>query len=576
MDTELLNSITTVKRSFLPSKLELHHWDEIETYFTELLNRNIDELTSLYQWLSDRSELEAFLQEDLAWKYIRMSGDTANEEFTLAYNQFVGEIQPRIAPLSHQLDVKLLASPALSQLSEHAYSILLRQVKQRVALYREENIPLIAELQQKEQEYSAITGAMAIEVEGKELTLYQAANYLESNDRKLREEVYRKIAARRLQDADKIDALFDDLAGRRQKIALNAGFSNFRDYMFAYLGRFDYSPDDCFRFHESVARHLVPLVARVEEHHRLQLGLNDYRPWDHAAVPAGIKPLRPSANGKELMEKTIACFDAIDPFLGDCMREMDKAGRIDLESRKGKAPGGYNYPLYESGLPFIFMNATNSLRDLVTMVHEGGHAVQSILNRNLRLVDFKNIPSEIAELASMSMELISMEHWDLFFNDKEELKRARCKHLEEILEGLPWIAAVDDFQHRLYTTPDVNKEKRTAIWNEVYQRFSSNLTNWVGLEHFRSTMWQKQLHLFEVPFYYIEYGFAQLGAIAIWKNYLENPARTLQQYKNALQLGYTCTISEVYEAVGIRFDFSDDYIRDLAGFVSRKLKELQS
>jgi oligoendopeptidase F len=576
MDAQLLNSITTVKRTFLPPQLEVHHWDEVQSYFTNLLNRSIDDSASLQQWLSDRSELEAFLQEDLGWRYIRMSGDTANEEYTRSYNVFVGEIQPRIAPLSHRLDIKLIASRALNQLQTKGFMILLRQVKERVALFREENIPLIAELQQKEQEYSAITGAMVIEVEGKEITLYQAANYLESSDRKLREEVYRKIAARRLQDADKIDALFDDLAQRRQKIAFNAGFSNFRDYMFAYLGRFDYSPDDCFRFHESVSRHLVPLVARVEEQHRLQLGLDDYRPWDHAAEPAGVQPLRPSANGRELMDKTIACFDAIDPFLGDCMREMDKAGRIDLESRKGKAPGGYNYPLYESGLPFIFMNATNSLRDLVTMVHEGGHAVQSILNKNLGLVDFKNIPSEIAELASMSMELISMEHWDLFFEDKEELKRARRKHLEEILEGLPWIAAVDDFQHRLYTNHPMDKERRAATWNEVYNRFTSSITNWTGMEHFRSLIWQKQLHIFEVPFYYIEYGFAQLGAIAIWRNYLENPARTLKQYKDALSLGYTCTIAEMYEAAGVRFDFSDDYIRDLAGFVSRKLEELQN
>lgn len=565
-----------MKRNFIPGKLELHRWDEVQVFFSDLFSRNIDELPALNKWLADRSELEAFLQEDLGWRYIRMSGDTANEEYTRAYNYFVGEIQPRLAPLSHQLDLKLLDSPALHFIKERAFFILLRQVKQRVAIYREENIPLIAELQQKEQEYSAITGAMTIEVEGKEVTLYQAANYLESSDRQLREDVYRKIATRRLQDADKIEALFDDLVQRRQQIASNAGFSNFRDYMFAYLGRFDYSPDDCFRFHESVERHLVPLVARIEQHHRHELGLDDYRPWDYVAEPAGNKPLRPTANGTELMDKTIACFDAIDPFLGDCMREMKKAGRIDLESRKGKAPGGYNYPLYESGLPFIFMNATNSLRDLVTMVHEGGHAVQSILNKNLDLVDFKNIPSEIAELASMSMELISMEHWHLFFNSEEELKRARRKHLEDILDGLPWIATVDDFQHRLYTSPNpTDQVSRSAIWNEVYKRFSSDVTSWSGLEHVRSSLWHKQLHIFEVPFYYIEYGFAQLGAIAVWRNYLDNPARTLQQYKNALSLGYTCTIEEVYETAGIKFDFSDDYIRDLAGFVSRKLEELQ-
>lgn len=574
METTKLQHLTEVHRSFLPAEIKVKQWEEVETYFRQLLSRDIYTLPALRQWLRDRSELEAFLQEDLGWRYIRMSGDTANADYLNEYHEFVGDIQPRISPLSHKLDEMLLASPALSELPHEEFEILIRQVKQRVSIFREENVALFAELQQKEQEYAGITGAMTVEVDGREMTLQQAANYLESDDRKLREKVFYKINERRLQDKDKLDELFDDLCCRRKVIASNAGFANFRDFMFAYLGRFDYTPEDCFRFHESVSKCVVPVISRIQERHCSELGLAQCRPWDLAAEPAGVAPLRPSAGTQELMEKTIACFDAIDPFLGDCMREMHRAGRIDLESRKGKAPGGYNYPLYESGLPFIFMNATNCLQDLVTMVHEGGHAVQSILDKNLELVDFKNIPSEIAELASMSMELISMEHWSHFFSDPAELKRARRKHLEDVLKGLPWIAAVDCFQHELYTREGLDRNGRDRLWTEVYSRFSGKVTDWSGLEHFRAAMWQKQLHLFEVPFYYVEYGFAQLGAIAMWKNYRTDPASTIENYKKALALGYTSTISEVYKTAGIRFDFSEEYIRQLAGFVQTEWQKL--
>ncbi|MBL7924511.1 MAG: M3 family oligoendopeptidase [Bacteroidia bacterium] len=562
------------ERNFLPSDIEVSNWQQIESYFKKLLDTPLNDLQALKQWLRDRSELEAFLQEDLGWRYIRMSCDTANEEYAGAFNFFVGEIQPRIAPLSQQLDLKLLNSTALPELSGRPYEIMLRQVRKRVEIFREVNIPLIAELQQKEQEYSAITGAMTVEVDGKEMTLQQAANFLEQDNRERREEVYRKVFARRLQDKDRLDELMDDLVARRDVIARNADFSNYRDYMFASLGRFDYTPDDCLRFHDAIGKFVVSLNNEVEEQHRKELGLDTLKPWDAVASPKGQEPLRPFSSAEDLMAKTIACFRDIDPFLGECMIEMQQAGRLDLESRKGKAPGGYNYPLYETGLPFIFMNSTNTLRDLVTMVHEGGHAVQSIVDKPLDLVDFKNLPSEVAELASMSMELISMEHWQHFFSNPLELKRARRKHLEDVLKGLPWIACVDAFQHWMYTHPGHRAGERSQAWTETYLRFSGHVTDWSGLEEIRSLLWQKQLHIYEVPFYYVEYGFAQLGAIAVWRNYRLRPAETIRQYLDALKLGYTASIGEVYEKAGIRFDFSDDYIRELTAFVREEWKKL--
>ena len=560
-------------RTFLPKDFSYKSWDDLQSYFDNLKNRIINTHDEFEQWLNDRSELEAALQEDVGWKYIRMSCDTTNEQYVNEYTFFVSEIQPKIAPYSNDLDLKLLGYQGLDSYHKTGFDILLRQIKKRVELFREENIPLIAELQNKEQEYAAIAGAMSVEVDGKELTMQQAGNYLELHDRNKREEVYRKMMTRRLQDREKLDDLFDALLALRHKIALNAGFENYRDYMFASLGRFDYTAEDCFKFHEAVEKHLVPLVEQSELTHQQDLNLNELRPWDLAAEPEGKSVLRPYNGHADLITKTIECFNKMNPFLGSCIQELQNRNHLDLESRKGKAPGGYNYPLYESGLPFIFMNSTNTLRDLVTMVHEGGHAVQSIVDQTLGLVDFKNIPSEVAELASMSMELMSMKYWDSYFADNSELKRAQLKHIEDVIKGLPWIATVDAFQHWLYLNPSHTRLERRAAWVATYSRFSGKAVKWDGLEEAKENLWQKQLHIFEVPFYYIEYGFAQLGAIAMWKNFSNDESGTLQKYLEALALGYTKPIGEIYKTAGIEFDFSEVYVKNLADFLENKIKE---
>lgn len=563
---------TTVHRTYIPALLSIKSWEDVKPFFDELLDRPILTADDLRLWLSNRSELEAALQEDLGWRYIRMSCDTANQEYSAAFNVFVAEIQPLLSPESNKLDQKLLSAVPLAELKDPRLEIMLRQIRKRVEMFREENIPLISEVQQLEQQYSVITGDMTVEVEGKELTLQQASNYLEQSDRTKREEVYRKIFARRLLDSDKLDHLFDKLLALRHQIALNAGYTNFRDYMFDQLGRFDYTPHDCIRFHDAVATAVVPLINEIEVRQKQNLGLETLRPWDTLAEPAGLQPLRPFADADDLMQKTISCFDRLDPFLGDCMRAMSDAKRLDLDSRKGKAPGGYNYPLYESGLPFIFMNSTRTLRDLVTMVHEGGHAVQSIVDKPLELVEYKSLPSEIAELASMSMELMTMEYWEEFFNDASELARARVKHLQDILKGLPWIAAVDAFQHWIYLNPNHTADQRRLEWTEIIRRFSGINVNWEGLEDARANLWQRQLHIYEVPFYYIEYGFAQLGAIAVWRNFRSNQKATVADYVAALKLGYTCPIGEVYRTAGISFDFSAPYVQELSSFVKEELE----
>ncbi len=566
--------ITDVSRQYLPSQLVINSWKDIEGFFKELLKRNLSSAIDLKKWLIDRSELEAVLEEDLGWRYIKRSCDTTNEEYANAFILFVNEIQPLISPQSHALDLKLLSSPFLSNLNDARIDIVVRQIKMRVEIFREENVPLIAEVQTKEQEYAAINGAMTVEVDGKELTLQQASNFLERDDRTKREEVYRKILKRRLQDRERLDDLFNELLKLRNKIALNAGFKNFRDYMFASLGRFDYTAEDCFKFHDAVSREVVPLVNYIEKNHKKSIGIDALRPWDLSAEPIGQTPLHPSNDATDLMRKTITCFSKLDPFLGDCMQAMQDAKRLDLDSRIGKAPGGYNYPLYETGLPFIFMNSTNSLRDLVTIVHEGGHAVHSIVTKELDLVDYKNLPSEVAELASMSMELLSMEQWADFFPNPKDLARARKKQLQDVLKGLPWIAAVDAFQHWIYLNPEHTSDERRQAWKETYMRFSGNEVDWSGLEDAKENLWQKQLHIFEVPFYYIEYGFAQLGAIAVWRNFHIDKQKSLQQYLAALRLGYTCSIGDIYKTAGINFEFSASYVKELCDFVKVELEKV--
>ncbi len=565
-----------LERNYVEPDLEINDWKDIEGYFEELDSRSIDSVENLRNWFHNRSELEAIISENMAWRYINMTCDTANEEYTKSYQHFVQNIQPEIAPFSDKLNRKVIECPFVDELEkDEAYFILIREIRKAVEIFRKENIPLFTELQTLSQKFSQISGGMTVEHGGKEMTLQQAAVYLQATDRELREEIYHKIADRRLRDTQPLNEVFNSMIELRTRVAKNAGFQNFRDYMFKSMGRFDYTPEDCFNFHDSVESQVVPLLNPLAMERKEALGIDTLRPWDKAVDKEGRDPLKPFEGGRDLLEKSIECFHRIDPFLGDCLRTMDEMGHLDLESRTGKAPGGYNYPLYESGAPFIFMNATSTVRDMVTLMHEGGHAVHSFLVSDLELTDFKSTPSEVAELASMSMELISMDHWDLFFPNPDDLLRAKKEHLEQIIDTLPWVATIDKFQHWIYENHGHNTEDRTASWLDILDRFSDDVTQWDGLDENKSNLWQKQLHLFEVPFYYIEYGMAQLGAIAVWKKYREDKKAGLDGYINALKLGSTKTIPEVYEAAGIRFDFSKDYIAELIGFVRDELKGLR-
>jgi len=566
-----------MSRHYIPQEFKITDWAHLQPYFDEAMAYAITSIETYSEFLARISELESIVSEDLAWRYIKMTCDTTNQQLEADYIDFVTNIQPNIAPYEDKINQKINDSVYKKDLEgDKAYYIYFRSIKNAIDLFREENIPLQAELQTLSQKYGTISGAMSVEIDGETLTLQQASNKLKEVDRERRKNAYEIINNRRLESKKELDELFNQLIQLRHQVAVNCGFENFRDYMHQALGRFDYSVKDCFNFHEAIAKVVVPLNRRIEEQRKNSLAYDALKPYDLAVDPMNRQPLKPFSDGKELLEKTIKCFDLVEPQFAKNLQIMADKGYLDLDSRLGKAPGGYNYPLAESGIPFIFMNAAGSLRDLETMVHEGGHAMHSFLSEHLKLNAFKNAPMEVAEVASMSMELISMEGWHMFFSDKEELKRAKIEQLEGVIATLPWIATIDAFQHWLYTHPNHTLEERTAEWVNIATRFDTGVTDMSGYENYLANSWQKQLHLYEVPFYYIEYGFAQLGAIAIWRNVLKDKKSGLDGYKHMLELGYTVTIPELYEAGKVKFDFSPEYVGELFEFVWDELQKLKA
>jgi oligoendopeptidase F len=567
-------AITKTVRNFVPVSFVVTNWESIEPFFKNLVDREITTQADMEQWLKDTSELEAVISEDACWRQIKMTCDTENKALEEAFNYFCMELQPKIQPYSDELNKKLVNHQLTKQLDADKYFTYLRSVRKSIELFKEENIPLQAELAVMQQQYGVTTGKMTVEVEGKEYTLQQAAKFLQSHNRSLRESVYHQIQQRRLADKETLANLFAQLIEKRNQMAVNAGFDTYRDYRFKELGRFDYNKEDCYRFHEAVKLHVMPLINKIYKAKKEKLGLETLRPWDLEAEPEGVKALQPFETSEELVTKSIACFTKLRPFFGDCLQRMQQMQHLDLESRKGKAPGGYNCPLAESGAPFIFMNAAGQMHDVTTMVHEGGHAVHSFLAHPLELTGFKEYPMEIAEVASMAMELFSMDHWETFFSDAEELKRAKEHQLERVITIFPWIAIIDKFQHWIYEHPVHTAEERTTQWVELLAEYKDDVIDYSGLEAYRSNAWQRQLHLFEVPFYYIEYGIAQLGAIGMWMQYKQNKEQALDNYCNALALGGTKTLPQLYETAGLSFDFSPERIKVLMDFVNGELEKI--
>jgi oligoendopeptidase F len=562
----------THPRQWLPAKIELSTWEQIEPWYQKLEAREIHSAADLEQWLFDSGELNAVVNQVGVERHIAytcQTDDPAREEAHLAY---VREIEPNLKEVRNSLRNLYLDSPFRLELDRDRYFVFDRLEENRRTLFREANIPRETELAELEQQYQKVIGGMTVEFRGKTYTPAQMAPFLEETDRELRHEAWKLVADRRLQDRDRLDDLFDHMVALRHEIAIEAGFPTFVEYAYKLRDRFDYGVPEAVAFQEAIERTVVPLASQLHEQRMALLGLEELRPWDLSVDPDGFAPLRPYDDPDKLAAGSEAIFRDVDPELGAQFAFMREKGLLDLANRKGKAPGGYQTTLESDRLPFIFMNAVGMDGDVRTLLHEGGHAFHSLAAREEPLAAYREAPIEFCEVASMSMELLGARKLEMFYG-KEDADRSYQQLLEGIVLILPWIATVDAFQHWIYANPKHSRQERRAAWTKLVARFGG-LVDWSGLEEVRESTWHRQLHIFLYPFYYIEYGIAQLGALQVWKNAMSDRAEAVKAYRRGLALGGSRPLPELFEGAGIKFDFSERTLGPLLETVGKELRKL--
>ena len=558
---------------FVTAELDATQWANLEPLYRSLIERELRCEGCLEQLILDRSDLDALVSEAGANLYITMTRHTDDESANSGYEKFVQEVAPEHKKASFELDKKICDSPHAEKLDQDRYGVMLRETRTSVSMFREENIPIQTELALLEQKYNQIIGSMSCEFEGETRTMPQMGLFLEEQDRDLRERAWKSVAERRLQDRETLDELFNEMAAKRGQIAANAGFENFRDYQHAAMMRYDYSPADCSTFHEAIEKVVVPLRRKLDEERREALGVDTLRPWDGAVDTKGRAPLRPFKDADELVERSSQMFNKMDGELGAMFDKLRHGDCLDLETRQNKAPGGYQYNRDFSRMPFIFMNAAGLHRDVETMVHEAGHAFHSFLADHDPLVGYRHSPIEFAEVASMSMELLTYPYLGEFYDDVDS-NRARREHLEAMSRTLSWIAQVDAFQHWIYLNPGHSSEDRTRQWIELDERFGGSI-DWTGFETERQYVWHRQSHIFGMPFYYIEYGIAQLGALQVWLNSKrKGEQEAINAYKQALTLGGSKPLPTLFETAECRFDFGPEIVGELMEAVREELETI--
>ena len=560
--------------NFVPEGLDCRDWANIEPFVNDLLARGLAGLEALQRWLLERSDLESYVYDTSSRLHVDMTCHTDDEAKQAAYRDFQQNVMPHVRQAIFALDRHYYASPARAKLDRERYGVLDRDTATDIELFRDENVPIETELNALRQEHSRITGAQAVEFEGQRRTLPAMVRYQEEPDRSVREVAWRVVAQRVGEDRPVLRDLFDRMVERRQRVARNAGFANYRDYIFPSKHRFDYTVADCEAYHDAVERIVVPMFRELGRQRAAALGVRDYRPWDTNVDVAGRPPLDPFGSDTDRMvEGGQRVFDEMDGELGRLYASLRDGESLDLKTREGKAPGGYQTTFAVSRRPFIFMNSAGLGRDFRTLLHEAGHAFHSFLGGNHPLLHYRHAPIEFCEVASMSMELTALPWLDGVYPSLDERQRAIRVQLEGIVRLLPWVAQIDAFQHWVYAHPGHSHEARAAAWRSLDERFGPGL-DWSGLEEQRGESWQRQQHLFTSPFYYIEYGIAQLGALQVWLNYRSDPQRAIADYKAALALGGSRPLTELFECAGARFDFGAATIKRVMGEVERELATL--
>lgn len=548
--------------------------EKLEMCFDDILNTNVANVEDLKNWIFTLGKIQDEAREVLSRDYASFQCHNDNEEIKKRFTYDQEVISPILQKYQDKFDKFLYNSEFRKDLGSE-YDILIKKKVNAIELFRPENIELGVEEDKLSTEYYNITGQMTVMWNGEEKTLPQMSVYMKDPDRSIREKAWKLVQERKLKDSKALDDIMDKLVKVRHQKALNAGLKNFRDYKFKDLERFDYTPEDCFEFHEAVLKYVVPLSEKLQKEHQKELGIDSYRPWDMDAVPSGQKPLKPYEHIDELIDGVRNIFAKTDKLFSDTIERMKEMGTLDLESRKAKSPGGFCDFFPVSKVPFIFMNSAQSHSDLVTLTHEGGHSVHGMLVSDMEISEYRDTPSESAELASMSMELICMDKWDEFYKNEEDLKRAKREQIEGIIKFLPWAMVVDRFQHWIYLNPNSTTDERNNKFTEIAKQYVYSYVDWTGYEEELKHRWKGQLHIYEVPFYYIEYAISQLGALQIWKRYKENPKAAVEDYKKALSLGCSKSLSEVYSAAGIQFNFSKDMIKGLMEFACKELENLK-
>jgi len=572
--TVLTNIPHQFGRRFVLAPLDFSRWQNILPLFEMLERSPLDTLAQLESWLLNRSELMDAIQEEGSVRYIRMTCDTENKDLEKSYFDYLEEISENVKSADHRLKIRILQSSSWSHLPSRRYFVLKRSFQNDVDLFREENVRLETEESKLSQNYQKLIGSLTVEFEGREQTLQQMSRYQEFPDRSLREAAWKAVVDVRWRESERLEAIFNDLLELRRKISFNAGYTSYRDYAFKHLERFDYIPEDCFRFHEGVEKAVVPLMRKIEERRARDLNLAKLRPWDLSVDPQNRPPLKPFQEAGDLVEGCLKITRKVDNRFGEFVARMRELRLLDLESRKGKAPGGYQASLEEARLPFIFMNAVGLDGDVRTLLHESGHAFHVFATRDEPLTDYRHAPIEFCEVASMGMELLGGEFLSEFYPNSEDFNRSRKRHLEGIIDILPWIARVDAFQHWIYTHPDHSVEDRRKAWLKLHRRFGG-IEDWSEFEHFQATSWHRQLHIFELPFYYIEYAIAQLGALQVWLNSKKDFGKAVNEYWNALQLGGSRPLPELFAGANIQFDFGPEVLLPLMQFVEKELENIR-
>ena len=565
---------------FVSEDFDASAWENIEPYVNDLLERKLTCSKCIETLISDSSNLAEHISETGALLYIGMTCDTENSEKKDEFLNFVENVRPKLSEFSDKLNRRIIDHSSLEDLPER-YNLMIRGIESDIEIFRVENIPLGVEQTKLVTKAQGITGAMTVEFEGKERTFPEMRGFLESNDRTQRKEAWKSMVNRWMENSEELSEIFDELIKIRHQIALNAGFKSYTDYMFRAMHRFDYSVEDCLIFHKSIEEICMPIVKKINSERKSSFGLNKLSPWDvnekSGSGPdiAGKLPLRPFETVDEMVTKLSQLFHNMSNDLGAKFDKLVEMDTLDLETRKGKAPGGYQYYLEKSRIPFIFMNAAGLQGDLETMIHESGHAFHSLYCGHLELIDERDYPIEFAEVASMSMELLTQPGWSIFYEEQNDADRAKISHLEGVIFLLPWIATIDAFQHWIYANPEHTREERKLQWISLRERFGS-VMDWEGNEDFRELSWQQQGHLFGVPFYYVEYGIAQLGALQLWQTHRKNPEKALKDYSNAMKLGNTKTLPDLFAAAELELGFDAEHLNSLIGEVEIAMSEIKN